>query len=259
MFTYSHGGAAAAERSEVVKGAEVEIKDKTSKAGVAPGTAEEDKEKDALRDMSVLATVEDFQEADSAHDEKRMLDGIFARSVNSAYDHEQIVNGPQKAKADMAVLRREADQVARKAAAHLRTSREEARHVPIGTVTWTGEVGQGGRPGGNRRRGGPSSSGIMSNLADRQGLENGSSSRSRSGTPGADRNLKAKDFMLLIKTFINRHGGKVPSKMLVDHFNPYCPGKKQSDEFKQALDTIAVLQKAGGAGRGMWSLKPGIK
>ena len=259
LFTYSHGGAAAAERSEVFKGAEVEIKDKTSKAGVAPGTAEEDKEKDALRDMSVLATVEDFQEADSAHDEKRMLDGIFARSVNSAYDHEQIVNGPQKAKADMAVLRREADQVARKAAAHLRTSREEARHVPIGTVTWTGEVGQGGRPGGNRRRGGPSSSGIMSNLADRQGLENGSSSRSRSGTPGADRNLKAKDFMLLIKTFINRHGGKVPSKMLVDHFNPYCPGKKQSDEFKQALDTIAVLQKAGGAGRGMWSLKPGIK
>jgi DNA excision repair protein ERCC-6 len=51
----------------------------------------------------------------------------------------------------------------------------------------------------------------------------------------------------------------VPSKMLVDHFNSYCPGKKQSDEFKAALDQVAVLNKAGGAGRGMWSLKPGFK
>lgn len=99
----------------------------------------------------------------------------------------------------------------------------------------------------------------MSNLANRQGLDDSGSGRSRSGTPGADRNLKAKDFMLLIKQFINRQGGKVPSKMLVDHFNSYCPGKKQSDEFKVALDTVAVLNKTGGSGRGMWSMKPGLK
>lgn len=268
LFTYSHGGAAAAGRSDVFKGAEVEISAQGPQAATATGTrstgGKVDKESAALKDMKGLATVEDFQEDTTAHDEKRMLDGIFAKSVNSAYDHEQIVNGPQKTKADIAVLRREANQVARQAAAHLRQSREDARSVPIGTVTWTGEVGQGGRPGGgSRRRGGPSSTGIMSNLADRQGLggtASPASSRSRSGTPsGTERNLKAKDFMLMIKTFINHHGGKVPSKMLVDHFNPYCPGKKQSDEFKVALDTVAVLQKTGGAGRGMWSMKPGIK
>lgn len=257
LFTYSHGGEAAAQRSEVFKGAEVDIADS---AEPSTGTVKADNEQEELQRMKVVATMEDFREDKSMHDEKRMLDGIFARSVNSAYDHEQIVNGPQKAKADIAVLRQEANQVARQAAAHLRQSREDARSVPIGTVTWTGEVGMGGRPGGNRRRGGPSSASIMSNLADRQGLDDGGgSSRSRSGTPGADRNLKAKDFMLMIKQFINRHGGKVPSKMLVDHFNAYCPGKKQSDEFKTALDTIAVLNKVGGAGRGMWSLKPGIK
>jgi DNA excision repair protein ERCC-6 len=99
----------------------------------------------------------------------------------------------------------------------------------------------------------------MSNLANRQGLDNGSASSSRSGTPGLDKNLKAKDFITMIKAFINRHGGRVPSKMLVDHFNPYCPGKKQSDEFKTALDRVAVLKQTGGAGRGMWSLKPGMK
>jgi DNA excision repair protein ERCC-6 len=257
LFTYSHGGQAAAQRSEVFKGAEVNISENAAHGTEGGNT---DKEKDELQRMKIVAAMEEFHEDKSVHDERRMLDGIFARSVNSAYDHEQIVNGPQKAQADMAVLRREANQVARQAAAHLRQAREEARTVPVGTVTWTGEVGMGGRPGGNRRRGGPSSASVMSNLADRQGLDDGSgNSRSRSGTPGADKNLKAKDFMLMIKQFINRQGGKVPSKMLVDHFNQYCPGKKQSDEFKTALDTVAVLNKVGGARRGMWSIKPGIK
>lgn len=257
LFTYTGGRDAAAQRSEVFKGAEVDI---TNSNGNAIKAETPDHEQQELKQMDLVAAMEEFKEDKAAHDERRMLDGIFARSVNSAYDHEQIVNGPQKAKADIAVLRHEANQVAKQAAAHLRQAGREARNVPIGTVTWTGEVGQGGRPGANRRRAGPSSAGILSNLADRQGLDNGGgSSRSRSGTPGADKNLKAKDFMLLIKQFINRHGGKVPSKMLVDHFNQYCPGKKQSDEFKTALDTIAMLSKTGGAGRGMWSLKPGIK
>lgn len=257
LFTYNHGGQAAAQRSEVFKGAEVDI---NLSGDTAAQNMKQDEEQQELNRMDLVAAMEEFKEDKAAHDERRMLDGIFARSVNSAYDHEQIVNGPSKAKADIAVLRHEANQVAKQAAAHLRRSGQEARSVPIGTVTWTGEVGQGGRPGANRRRAGPSSAGILSNLADRQGLDDGGgSSRSRSGTPGVDKNLKAKDFMLMIKQYINRHGGKVPSKMLVDHFNPYCPGKKQSDEFKTALDTIAMLSKTGGAGRGMWSLKPQFK
>lgn len=258
LFTYNGGKDAAAQRSEVFKGAEVDITNEDGDASAQPGAP--DYEQRELKQMDLVAAMEEFKEDKAAQDERRMLDGIFARSVNSAYDHEQIVNGPSKAKADIAVLRHEANQVAKQAAAHLRRSGQEARNVPIGTVTWTGEVGQGGRPGGNRRRAGPSSAGILSNLADRQGLDDGAGSgSSRGGTPGADKNLRAKDFMLMIKQYINRHGGKVPSKMLVDHFNPYCPGKRQSDEFKTALDTIAMLSKTGGAGRGMWSLKPGFK
>lgn len=268
LFTYNSGKDAAAQRSEVFKGAEVDLSANTdgedgTNPSLAPissvGRKQEDVERRELQRMNIVAAMEDFKEDESSHDERRMLEGIFSRSVNSAYDHEQIVNGPQKAKADMSVLRQEANQVAREAAAHLRHAAQEARRVPIGTVTWTGEVGSGGRPGGNRRRGGPSSAGIMSNLASRQGLDDGSASSSRSGTPGGDKNLKAKDFITMIKAFINRHGGRVPSKMLVDHFNTYCPGKKQSDEFKTALDRVAILNKTGGAGRGMWSLKPGIK
>ncbi|KAG8423350.1 DNA repair protein rhp26 [Metarhizium acridum] len=268
LFSYNAGDQAAAQRSDVFKGAEVDISANTDGEAVARqrlapitsvGHKEGDVEQEELSKMSIVAAMEDFQEDDSAHDERRMLEGIFSRSVNSAYDHEQIVNGPQKARADIGVLRQEANQVAREAAAHLRHAAQEARRVPIGTVTWTGEVGSGGRPGGNRRRGGPSSAGIMSNLANRQGLDGGSGSSSRSGTPGLDKNLKAKDFVTMIKAFINRQGGRVPSKMLVDHFNPYCPGKKQSDEFKTALDRVAILNKTGGTGRGMWSLRPGVE
>ncbi|KJZ73783.1 hypothetical protein HIM_06901 [Hirsutella minnesotensis 3608] len=265
LFSYNAGKDAALERSEVFKGAEVDLASAARSAGdtqkLQPignvGSKHVDKERQELQQMDLVAAMEDFKEADSVHDEKRMLEGIFARSVNSAYDHEQIVNGPQKAKADVGVLKQEANEVARQAAAHLRHAAEQARHIPIGTVTWTGEVGSGGRPGGNRRRGGPSSAGVMSNLAERQGLNGGSASSSRSGTPGADKNIKSRDFVALIKAFINRHGGRVPSKMLVDHFNPLCPGKKQSDEFKAALDRVAVLNKVGGTGRGIWSLKPG--
>lgn len=264
LFSYNPGEDAALQRSEVFKGAEVDLVSAADgRAGIQPissvGRKDGDAEQRELERMNVVAAVKEFKEDTSAHDEKRMLEGIFARSVNSAYDHEQIVNGPQKAKADISVLRQEANQVARQAAAHLRQAAQDARHVPIGTVTWTGEVGSGGRPGANRRRGGPSSAGILSNLADRQGLDGGSGTSSRSGTPGSDRNLKARDFVAMIKTFINRHGGRVPSKMLVDHFNAYCPGKKQSDEFKTALDRVAVLNKAGGTGRGMWTLKAGVK
>ncbi|RSL72322.1 hypothetical protein CEP54_000871 [Fusarium duplospermum] len=267
LFSFNPVGEAGAQRSEVFKGAEVDLANTGGGEGegqdVQPinsiGRDTNDAEGRELQQMDLVAAMEEFKEDKSAHDERRMLEGIFAKSVNSAFDHEQIVNGPQKAKADMSVLRHEANQVARQAAAHLRQAGLEARRVPIGTVTWTGEVGQAGRPGGNRRRGGPGSTGIISNLADRQGLGGGSGSSSRSGTPASDRNLKAKDFVAMIKTFINSQGGRVPSKMLVDHFNPYCPNKKQSDEFKAALDRVAVLNKSGSTGRGIWTLKPGVK
>ncbi|KAM0367942.1 hypothetical protein ACHAO7_005650 [Fusarium culmorum] len=266
LFSFNTGQDATANRSEIFKKAQVSLTngDEDGNGNLDPKHVgspdrEKDKERMELKQMGLVAAMEDVREEKSSHDEKRMLEGIFAKSVNNAYDHEAIVNGPQKPKADISILQDEANLVARQAAAHLRQAGAEARRVPIGTVTWTGEVGQAGRPGANRRRGGPSSAGIMSNLADRQGLDTGSGRSSRSGTPGVDKNLKSKDFVAMIKTFINRHNGRVPSKMLVDHFNPYCPGKKQSDEFKAALDKVAVMNKTGGAGRGIWTLKPGVK
>lgn len=241
LFTFTPSESAANQRSAIFKGAEVEI---PAQKGTAAQNG--DKETSALNKMEGVATLEEFKEDESAHDEKRMLDGIFARSVGSAYDHEQIVNGKQTAAPDIATLRKVAKEESREAVAHLRRANEEADRIPAGRVTWTGEVGH--RPGANRRRGGPSSAGVMNNLADRQGINSNANT-------GINKNMKFKDFVPMIKTFINRQGGKAVTKMLVDHFSPYCQGKKQNEEFERALKSVAEISQRGSYGRAMWTLK----
>jgi DNA excision repair protein ERCC-6 len=201
--------------------------------------------------------------------ESRLLEGIFARSgVSSVLEHDAIVNPnkPQRVTADRAMLEREARRVAAEAAAELRRAGEQARHVPIGTVTWTGEIGEAGRPENVRRRGGPSSAGILSGLAQRQGLSSpqtgsGTSSPARAGTPGSgDRTpVRGKDFIKLIPEYIRRQGGSVPSQMLVVHFNPMCKSQRQIEEFKAMLEQVATLKKSTARGKGRWELKDEYK
>jgi DNA excision repair protein ERCC-6 len=104
----------------------------------------------------------------------------------------------------------------------------------------------------------------MAGIAGRQGLLGGPSSSpgsSRSGTPsgtGEKKNLRAKDFERMIPEYIKRHGGQVPSKLLVDHFNHYCTGPRLASEFKAALDRVAKMEKRGSSGRAIWTLKSGF-
>jgi DNA excision repair protein ERCC-6 len=214
-----------------------------------------------LRDVDGVAAVETYQSdpAPPANEEDRLMEGLFARSgVHSALEHDEIINGKKTVQADRRLLQQEADRIAAQAASSLRRAAEQARTVPIGTVTWTGEVGEAGRPAPIRRgRGGPGSASILANIADRQGLSTGSSRSSSPGTLGTpDQNLKAKDFEKMIPAFIKRHNGKVPSKLLVDHFNRYCSGSRQAAEFKQALGKVAKMEKRGSSMRAIWTLKP---
>lgn len=231
-----------------------------------------DEDDDKLRDIDGVASLEEYKDAeDNNKDEQedRIMAGIFAKSVHEALEHDAVVNGKRVIRADPAILKREADRVAREAAQHLRRSSEQARSVPIGTLTWTGEVGETGRPrptNVRRSRGGPSSSSILAGIRNRQGLENGegnsSSRRAPGGTAlpapngGRPKALSVKDFEKMIPDFMRRHGGKAPSKVLVDHFNPHCPTRKSSDAFKLALDNVATLEQNGSTMRAIWSLKP---
>ena len=205
----------------------------------------------------------DPDEDKPADSEARLMEGIFANSgVHSALEHDQIINGKKKIAADRGMLEREAKKIAAEAAQQLRRAGETARSVAPGTVTWTGEFGSAGRPANIRRGAGPGSSGILSGLANRQGISNNASaSSSRAGTPAAtERAPRGKDFMKLIQAFIRTHGGKVPSAMLVNHFNNMCKTPQQSTEFKHMLREIAVLEE--GPGRMMrakWVLKPEFK
>ncbi|KAI0435186.1 SNF2 family N-terminal domain-containing protein [Xylaria sp. FL1042] len=212
-----------------------------------------------LQRIDGIASLEDYETGEEAKtatkEEDRIMEGLFARSgVQSAHEHDAIVGGKQKPRADRAILQHEAARVANEAASVLRRAKEQARHVPIGTVTWTGEVGEGGRPSNIRRgRGGPGSASVLSNLSERQGLSSSGSESPRPGRP----TMRLNDFMKAIPEFIKRHGGKVPTKSIVDHFNPHCKTREQTAEFKEALNRVARMESRGSSMRGIWVLREG--
>ncbi|KAF2133214.1 DNA repair and recombination protein RAD26 [Dothidotthia symphoricarpi CBS 119687] len=228
-------------------------------------------------------------DGDAPADSSRLMSTIFARTgVHSVLEHDAIVNSTangrkRKIQADPAFVQREAKRQAAMAAEQLRKSMEEARLVPAGVPTWTGTFGEAGRPdtrptpassrggrggrgGGGLGRGAPSSTSILSNLAARQGRTlapsatptSTSASSSRASTPvsASSSTFRGRRMLEMIRDFMMTHGGAVPTRMLVDHFDHYCraaPGR--SEEFKEMLKAIATLEKNGSAQRGRWVLK----
>ncbi|KAI0448151.1 SNF2 family N-terminal domain-containing protein [Xylaria telfairii] len=271
LFTLGSSEGAGTETARLFKGSEVDIhKDATSptatgSAGKAPvaneqNTSSGSDEHNGLQRIDGVAGLENYETGEEAKsatkEEDRIMEGLFARSgVQSAHEHDAIVGGRQKPRADRAMLQQEAARVANEAASVLRRAKEQARHIPIGTVTWTGEVGEGGRPSNIRRgRGGPGSASVLSNLSDRQGL---SSSSSESPRPGRSTTMRFNDFLKAIPQFIKRHGGRVPTKVIVDHFNPQCKTRDQTAEFKEALNRVAKMDSRGSSMRGIWVLREG--
>jgi len=219
--------------------------------------------------------------------DSRLMSTIFAKTgVHSVLEHDAIMNSTaggrkRKVQADPAYIQREAKRQAALAAEQLKKSMQEARNVPAGTPTWTGQFGEAGRPeaprgmtstrGGRGGRGGgrggsaPSSTSILNNLAARQGrpspLNPGTTSAtsSRASTPTAPttpQTFRGRRMLEMIRDFMLTHGGVVPSRMLVDHFDHYCraqPGR--NEEFKEMLKLIATLEVSGSAQRGRWVLK----
>ncbi|KAI0460324.1 SNF2 family N-terminal domain-containing protein [Xylaria acuta] len=270
LFTLGSSEGAGTETARLFKGSEVNIhkavtspvaKDLASKNPVSGdhNTSSGGDEHNGLQRIDGIAGLEDYETGEEAKsatkEEDRIMEGLFARSgVQSAHEHDAIVGGKQKPRADRAMLQQEAARVANEAASVLRRAKEQARHVPIGTVTWTGEVGEGGRPSNIRRgRGGPGSASVLSNLSDRQGLSPSGPESSRPGRP----TMRFNDFLKAIPQFITRHGGRVPTKVIVDHFNPQCKTRDQTAEFKEALNRVAKMDSRGSSMRGIWVLREG--
>ena len=255
----------------------------TQRISSNPSTHQRDSDTE-VRNLIGVASLETFRGNPTGHtpasDEARLMESIFARSgVHSALEHDQIIDGKKRVAADRNMVEREARKIAAEAASELRRAGEVASSIEPGTVTWTGEFGSAGRPANIRRGGGPSSSCILAGLAARQGLSttttattsNGASaSSSRSGTPGGGGGglqsqraeapaPRGKDFMKLIRDFIKRQGGSVPSQALVNHFNRMCRTERQTAEFKHMLGEIAVLERGNSRMRGRWVLREEFK
>jgi DNA excision repair protein ERCC-6 len=281
LFTLGSADEGATETADMFKDAEVQFSkpdgnvasSRPPSATVGPEVSVTDGDNHAeLRNMAGVASIEQFrgEAEEKSSEESRLMEGIFARSgVHSALEHDQIVNGKKVISADPQMIEQEAKKVASRAAEELKKAREAAKNAPIGTVTWTGEVGSVGRPEirmgrGNRAgRGGPSSAGILAGLAQRQ-RDGSSSNSSRVSTPSLaasraqDRGPRGKEFMKLIRDYLKAQGGIARSQMLVDHFNHLCKTPQQTAEFKEMLKAIANFEKAGSM-RGKWRLKDEFK
>ncbi|KAM0800026.1 DNA repair protein-like protein Rhp26/Rad26 [Usnea florida] len=232
----------------------------TTQSGDSPST---------VRNLTGVASVERFYGEEeeerkaasgAANSEARVMEGIFARAgVQSALEHDQIINGKKVITADPKIIEKEAKRVAAEAAKELIKAGQAAKHVPVGTPTWTGQFGTAGRPeqqqrGLGRGRGGPASSGILAGLQNRQaasGVANGpTGSRSNSNSSGP----RGTDFIKMIRDYLVVQGGQVHTQMLIDHFNRYCNTADKTAEFKAMLSEIAKLER-GTRGRGRWILK----
>jgi len=79
---------------------------------------------------------EDTEEHD---DESKILKGLFGKGVHSALKHDIIVEASNP---EQMIIYKEADEVAKKAAAALRASRELRRETEFDVPTWTGRSGE---------------------------------------------------------------------------------------------------------------------
>ncbi|KAI9673427.1 MAG: hypothetical protein M1817_002889 [Caeruleum heppii] len=273
LFSFGGETAGGTETGDLFQGTEKmleEVDEKRREDGQANGVGQGDPTS-TLRQMAGVAGLEEYVDPTEGttdeSNEARLMEGILAGSgVQSALEHDQIINGrkSKKVQADPEGIKREAQRYAEKAASQLLKESEAARDVPIGTPTWTGVSGVTGRPRPVNRmrnggRGGPSSASVLAGLQSRQDLSDGSGSGIRSGTPGQRVHGRAADaqqpdFPKLVRDFFLRHGGQVPSQMLVDHFDRLCRTDGQREEFKALLKQVATLEK-GQRTRGRWTLK----
>ena len=280
LFTLGDANDGETETGSIFKGTEVKL------TGTKPPSNDQVSDRDptaqtSTKDITGISHQTDFEDPTEAtanpdsskpNNDDRVLSSIFARTgVQSALSHDDIINGKRVIRADPSIIAREARKVAAAAAEELRRAGEVARHVPIGTPTWTGTYGSAGRPeerprtplssrggrgGGSTRggRGGLSGASVLANLAARQ--QGAPSSSSRGSTP--THQPKGREFLALIRDYLLAHGGKAYTQMLIDHFNRYCGTPQRTAEFREMLKTIAVLDKGRG-GRGRWELKEEFK
>lgn len=284
LFTLDTDHSGGTETSQLFKGSQINLKaaprpkitpgggvydlgDQRARMEAMAENKEDNEEVSQLLAIEGVAGMEEYHGADnnaSKQEEDRIMAAIFAKGAHEVLEHDKIVNGKKVVQADPAMLQREANRVAAEAAEHLRRSGEQAGHVPIGTVTWTGEQGDAGRPRPTNVRGarrGPGSAGVLAGIRGRQGLEDSSQAGSSSSAPllGRQKVFSVKDFKQSIPEFIRRQGGKAPTAMMVAHFNPMCANQKAKDAFMTALKTVAEVEYKGSTGRGYWHLRPDYK
>ncbi|KAJ5747953.1 uncharacterized protein N7511_009649 [Penicillium nucicola] len=259
------------ETTQLFKNAEVKYQEETEdprdKKNRGRNREPVPKTEDEELQVDGVAKIEEFkntaeEEKNSKSSEDRIMHGIFARSgVHSALEHDQIVNGRRVLRADPKMIEAEARRVANEAAEGLRQAEQQARNIPIGLPTWTGQFGIAGRSdpttsGSSARsnRGGPSSASLLAHLNPAAASRTSGRGNDARAGPSSARMPRGKDFLPLIRDYLASRRGPTFSHTIVEHFNHYCNTPERVAEFQESLKTVATLDRVGGRGR--WNLKP---
>ena len=214
---------------------------------------------------------------DGGQDEAKLLrDLLDGDNLASALDHEKVIEAGSSHTRDEVNF--EAARIARQAAEALKRSRQQCVRSPVDLPTWTGRAGASGAPrfgqrlnarmqgslGRQRGDGGPvaglgggaalSSKDLISQIARRHRAQQqgGAARPEQAGTPSGEA-ARGMALMGQVVAFLNAHGGRAPSSVLVGHF------REKVDEaelvaFKAVLKEVAQLKRRGDLQQ--WELKP---
>lgn len=248
LFQFEESVDGSTETGRIFTGAHVDMDNGDGNTNDGATTKHEVQDSE-LAGTAGVAAIEEMDEpipnptsSDPSTTEDKLLSGIFARGVHSALEHDSIVNGRRKIEADARHIDRDARRTAAEAAASLCKAEAAAKSVPIGTVTWTGQVGTGGRNrendmGFDDRDAG---SDILAAVAK----------RNRPAAPAAPTSFKPQ-----LKTFFQRRGGTANSSTVIASFSKYVKDPSTKDQFERELREVADMQRASHGGSVRWHWK----
>ncbi|CCG84055.1 protein of unknown function [Taphrina deformans PYCC 5710] len=248
LFTLGSENVDGTETGDMFLGTETTYKKKTSHNDGEDGKTSETRKKRRqdngddprmLSQIGGVAGLENFGnfEAEQQTGDQNVLESIFSKSgVQSTLQHDQIMDA---ARPEILLVDREAERVAKAAAAALKQSRRETQRNPIGTPTFTGRFGGPSTQG--RARPGVSSASLLAGMANRDDQEDASVGVTISGLTDPGRAALIKR----IADFLLRKGREgVPSQSIVDNFSVNIEGLEEVALFKSMLRQVATFSKA---------------
>lgn len=166
-------------------------------------------------------------------EDDQLLESLLAQAgVHSIVEHDEIMTA---SKSTTNIIEREAERVASAARDALTRSFDVVSKYSVGTATWTGKTGKGGKVASKDTKSAAASAGSSR-------ISKGKNTTPVKGkqTPGSLSSVNKIEAQ--IRDFLNKRGGKANTQQILWYFNPLI-APHQKDDFKEALKKAATKNK----------------